>query len=190
MGATESNAGDDFHFWWTAGRALELVSPGAELELVTVEGLAVVDDPDEQYETVDAAEYFGGRDVASADRIVLSQLKYSTRHAETAWTAAPGLLRGGAPTLWLDLADVLAEREPIRTRQPTCASRLPRPVRDDGYDAADRLELLAGAPASRAPSTPSSAETCSIKPSTRPSASTTSRSGPLQDGVGGGKKTA
>ncbi|MEU1227729.1 ATP-binding protein [Streptomyces sp. NPDC005828] len=88
MGATESNAGDDFHFWWTAGRALELVSPGTELELVTVEGLAVVDDPDEQYETVDVAEYFGGRDVASADRIVLSQLKYSTRHAETAWTAA------------------------------------------------------------------------------------------------------
>ncbi|AGK81541.1 hypothetical protein SFUL_6661 [Streptomyces microflavus DSM 40593] len=88
MGATDSNAGDDFHFWWTAGRALELVSPGTELELVTVEGLAVVDDPDEQYETVDVAEYLGGRDVASADRIVLSQLKYSTRHAETAWTAA------------------------------------------------------------------------------------------------------
>lgn len=88
MGATDSNAGDDFHFWWTAGRALELVSPGTELELVTVEGLAVVDDPDEQYETVDVAEYFGGRDVASAGRIVLSQLKYSTRHAETAWTAA------------------------------------------------------------------------------------------------------
>ncbi|MFJ2160541.1 AAA family ATPase [Streptomyces sp. NPDC087856] len=88
MGATESNAGDDFHFWWTAGRALELVSPGTGLELVMVEGLALVDDPDEQYETVDVAEYYGGRDVASADRIVLSQLKYSTRHAETAWTAA------------------------------------------------------------------------------------------------------
>ncbi|MFI5724653.1 AAA family ATPase [Streptomyces cyaneofuscatus] len=88
MGATESNAGDDFHFWWAAGRALELVSPDTELELVTVEGLAVVDDPDEQYETVDVAEYVGGRDVASADRIQLSQLKYSTRHAETAWTAA------------------------------------------------------------------------------------------------------
>ncbi|MEY9842674.1 AAA family ATPase [Streptacidiphilus sp. EB103A] len=88
MGATESNAGDDFHFWWTAGRALELVSPGTDLALVTVEGLAAVDDPDDQYETVDVAEYVGGRTTATAHEIVMSQLKYSSRHPDTAWTAA------------------------------------------------------------------------------------------------------
>lgn len=26
MGAIESNAGDDFHFWWAAARALKLTS--------------------------------------------------------------------------------------------------------------------------------------------------------------------
>ena len=88
MGARESNAGDDFHFWWAAYRALTLVAPGAELRLLTLEGLARVDDPDEAYETVDVAEYFGGNDVATARALVLSQLKYSTRHPDRAWTAA------------------------------------------------------------------------------------------------------
>jgi hypothetical protein len=46
--------------------ALALVAPGTDLRLLTLEGLARVHDPDEAYETVDVAEYFGGRDVASA----------------------------------------------------------------------------------------------------------------------------
>lgn len=88
MGAPESNAGDDFHFWWAASRVLALVEPGAELRLVALEGLASVDDPDDSYETVDVAEYFGGSDVASAHRVVASQLKYSTVHPESPWTVA------------------------------------------------------------------------------------------------------
>jgi len=36
------------------------------LRLLTLEGLASVDDTDEAYETVDAGEYFGGDDVATA----------------------------------------------------------------------------------------------------------------------------
>ena len=82
MGARESNAGDDFHFWWAAYRALALVAPGTDLRLLTLEGLASVDDPDEAYETVDVAEYFGGNDAATARALVLSQLKYSTRQPE------------------------------------------------------------------------------------------------------------
>jgi hypothetical protein len=66
VGAREPNAGDDFHFWWAAYRALALVAPGTDLRLLTLERLARVDDPDEAYETVDVAEYFGGCDVASA----------------------------------------------------------------------------------------------------------------------------
>lgn len=88
MGAPESNAGDDFHFWWAASRALVLIEPGTDLRLLTVEGLASVDDTDEAYETVDVGEYFGGNDVATACALALSQLKYSTRHPDRAWTAA------------------------------------------------------------------------------------------------------
>jgi hypothetical protein len=88
VGAPESNAGDDFHFWWAASRALVLIEPGTDLRLLTLEGLARVDDPDEGYETVDAGEYFGGKNVAAATALVLSQLKYSARHPDRAWTAA------------------------------------------------------------------------------------------------------
>ncbi|SBW18653.1 hypothetical protein FDG2_0757 [Candidatus Protofrankia californiensis] len=88
MGASESNAGDDFHFWWAASRVLELVRPGTRLQAVTLEGLAQVDDPDESYETVDVGEYVGGDRFATAELVVLSQLKYSTRHPEREWTVA------------------------------------------------------------------------------------------------------
>ena len=37
MGAPESNAGDDFHFWWAASRALTLLEPGTDLRLLTLE---------------------------------------------------------------------------------------------------------------------------------------------------------
>jgi hypothetical protein len=47
MGASESNAGDDFHFWWAAHRVLGLVEPGTRLLVVALEGPARVDDPDE-----------------------------------------------------------------------------------------------------------------------------------------------
>jgi hypothetical protein len=88
VGAPESNAGDDFHFWWAASRTLALIDPGTDLRLINLEGLASVDDPDEAYETVDVSEYIGGTDVATARALVLSQLKYSTRDPGRAWTAA------------------------------------------------------------------------------------------------------
>ncbi|MBD0840717.1 ATP-binding protein [Streptomyces sp. TRM68416] len=88
MGAPESNAGDEFHFWWAASRALELLNPNSDLCRVSLEGLARVDDPDEKYETVDVAEYYGGSDVRDAHTLVMSQLKYSTRHPDQPWTAS------------------------------------------------------------------------------------------------------
>ncbi|MFB8168296.1 hypothetical protein ACFC60_10145 [Kitasatospora purpeofusca] len=88
MGAPESNAGDDFHFWWAASRALRLIEPHTDLHRISLEGLASVDDPDDEYETVDVAEYYGGSDVASAHRLVLSQLKYSTKFPDRPWTTA------------------------------------------------------------------------------------------------------
>jgi hypothetical protein len=56
--------------------------------VVTVEGLSRVDDPDDQYEAVDVSVYVGGGDFDSSSAIVLSQLKYSTRHPDKAWTAS------------------------------------------------------------------------------------------------------
>src|SRR5690606_25867765 len=37
---------------------------------------------------VDLTEYYGGDQWSTASRVVVSQLKYSTRHPEQAWTAA------------------------------------------------------------------------------------------------------
>jgi hypothetical protein len=88
MGAAESNAGDDFHFWWAAGRALALIEPGTATQLLTVEGLAHLDDPDDQYEIADVAEYLGGGTFDDATTVQISQLKYSTRHPTQPWTAA------------------------------------------------------------------------------------------------------
>ncbi|MFC9250401.1 NACHT domain-containing protein [Amycolatopsis thailandensis] len=88
IGATESNAGDDFHFWWAANRALALIEPGTTSRLLVLEGLGRVDDPEDEYETVDVAEYFGSESFDDATALVLSQLKYSTRHPTKAWTAA------------------------------------------------------------------------------------------------------
>jgi hypothetical protein len=88
VGASESNAGDDFHFWWAATRALALIEPGTASRLLTVEGLAAFDDPDDRYEIVDVAEYLGGEEFASATLVQISQLKYSTRHPGQPWTAA------------------------------------------------------------------------------------------------------
>lgn len=88
VSAAESNAGDDFHFWWAANRALSLIEPGSTSRMLVVEGLGRYDDPDDEYEIVDVGEYHGGETVESVTTLVLSQLKYSTRHPGQAWTAA------------------------------------------------------------------------------------------------------
>lgn len=86
----ESRAGDDFHYLWAARRLLALVDPASDLRLVRLEGPTPEDDPDEddQFLGVDLIEYHGGDSLRSATRTVVSQLKYSTRHAETQWTVA------------------------------------------------------------------------------------------------------
>jgi hypothetical protein len=99
VGAEESNSGDDFHFLWAASRALALIEPGTHSRLLVVEGLSAVDDADDQYETVDLTEYFGGEDFDAATTTVVSQLKYSTRHPDRSWTESrdsPGRLTSPA----------------------------------------------------------------------------------------------
>ncbi|WNV82878.1 NACHT domain-containing protein [Umezawaea sp. Da 62-37] len=90
-----------------------------------MEGLAVVDDPDEQYEIVDVGEYFGGKDFDTADTIVLSQLKYSTRHPTKLWTAAR-----------------LTEKRSRRSNDPAAS----QPARSLIADLANTYKLLAARP--------------------------------------------
>ena len=97
-GASESNAGDDFHIIWACLRALNLISPKSDLLKIVVEDIAKEDlrgtNP-ESFLTADLAEYFINSglppDIISldtVDRVVISQLKYSTRHQTKGWTAA------------------------------------------------------------------------------------------------------
>lgn len=92
-GARESSAGDDFHVLWASRKALRLLVPDTELKAVGVEGPhrseAECLDPDgDQLLAVDLAEYYGGECFDDAHDVVLSQLKYSTRHPAREWTAA------------------------------------------------------------------------------------------------------
>ena len=88
-----SRDGDQFHYRWAARQALQLLRPGSELTAISVEG-ASSGDPDlgEGEEVIDLAEYYGGKSLTQAHRIVYRQLKHSTRHAEDEFTVS-GLRR-------------------------------------------------------------------------------------------------
>lgn len=45
-------------------------------------------DQDDGFLGVDLSEYFSGDNLAEADRVVSTHLKYSTRHSDQAWTAS------------------------------------------------------------------------------------------------------
>lgn len=91
--APESNAGDDFHKLWAVRKSLELLNHGSNLKSVTVEGPdynegEVIDETGEKLLSIDTGEYYGGEDFESADRLVFSQLKYSTRQSKKTFTLA------------------------------------------------------------------------------------------------------
>jgi hypothetical protein len=91
-GARESNAGDDFHNLWACQQTLPLLQPQSGLTLVKVEELAredlaaAGDSKEDWFLAADLTEYYGGRNFATARRVVISQLKHSTRHAALQWT--------------------------------------------------------------------------------------------------------
>lgn len=90
-GARESNAGDQFHILWAMSRALRLLDPDSQLERLVMEGVSPLDEVaanPSMLLAVDVTEYFGGGGFAEADRVLMSQLKYSYRHPTTAWTAS------------------------------------------------------------------------------------------------------
>lgn len=90
-GARGSNAGDDFHELWALRQALALLDSETRLSAVTVEGVRVEDEnglPLDTWDGVDCTFYYGGDQIASAERIVIDQLKYSSANPEQMWTLA------------------------------------------------------------------------------------------------------
>lgn len=90
-GARPSNAGDEFHELWALRRALALLDHESPLRAVAVEGLRREDEAGTDpaiWEGVDCTFYFGGDTLATATRIEIEQLKYSTADPGKAWTVA------------------------------------------------------------------------------------------------------
>lgn len=82
-----SSAGDDFHILWAIKKSLELLNfEKTSLKAITIEGFEKnlskkIDSFGEKFLGIDLTEYLGGNDFESAESIIISQLKYSTRRA-------------------------------------------------------------------------------------------------------------
>lgn len=87
-----SSAGDDFHILWAVKKSLELLNfDNHSIKAVTIEGFEknlskIIDPFGEKFLGIDLTEYFGGHDFESAESIVISQLKYSTRRVSENFT--------------------------------------------------------------------------------------------------------
>ncbi len=88
--APESNAGDNFHVLWTIKKSFELLNFEDDgLKAITVEGIfegSKLDPSGSNLLGVDIAEYFGADNFREANKVVVSQLKYSTRRIDENWT--------------------------------------------------------------------------------------------------------
>lgn len=86
--AAESNAGDDFHVLWTLKKSLDLLNfEDMGLKAIYVEGVerklsSKIDTTGEKLLGVDLIEYYGGESFTEARKVVISQLKYSTRRID------------------------------------------------------------------------------------------------------------
>lgn len=78
-----SRAGDKFHYYWAARKALELLRPGSNRTEIVVEGRAPSDRRTDADEVIDVAEYFTPE---APKQLVFSQLKHSSRRLESEWT--------------------------------------------------------------------------------------------------------
>lgn len=86
-----SRDGDQFHYWWAARRCLLLLSPGASLRAITIEGASPSEAAAEDRittgeELIDVGEYYGSEHRERATLIRYIQLKHSTLRADEAWT--------------------------------------------------------------------------------------------------------
>src|SRR4051812_38282613 len=84
-----SRDGDQFHYRWAARQTLQLLQPGTDLVLITIEGVAADGTEDSPgVQVVDMAEYRGGSKITDATSVVYRQLKHSTERASDDQTAS------------------------------------------------------------------------------------------------------
>ncbi|WP_157895107.1 hypothetical protein [Verrucomicrobium sp. GAS474] len=84
-----------------------MLIPKSQLRRVIMEGVSreqSSQDSKGHYLAVDLTSYFGGDTIQTADRIVIEQLKYSTRHPTIPWTAARLCESSKGPSLIAGLA--------------------------------------------------------------------------------------
>ncbi|WP_067150180.1 AAA family ATPase [Pseudotamlana agarivorans] len=87
-----SSAGDDFHILWAIKKSLDLLNFDEKgLKAVTIEGVEEnaskkLDPTGEKFLGIDLTEYYGGIDFETANSVIISQLKYSTRRANESLT--------------------------------------------------------------------------------------------------------
>lgn len=92
LGKRGANAGDDYHELWALRQVLGLLDPSSRLQMVTVEGVALLAgsnvEPDAPaWDGVDCALYFG-QSPEVIDRVEFVQVKYSGSSPQTLWTIA------------------------------------------------------------------------------------------------------
>src|SRR4051812_3910267 len=84
-----SRDGDQFHYWWAARRALQLLSPASDLVAITIEGASAEEALDGASvnageEVIDVGEYHGAETLAEAVSVRYVQLKHSTVRVDEA----------------------------------------------------------------------------------------------------------
>lgn len=84
-----SRDGDQFHYRWAARQTLQLLEPGTDLVLITIEGVAADGtEGSAGVQVVDMAEYRGGSKITDATSVVYRQLKHSTERPGEDQTAS------------------------------------------------------------------------------------------------------
>ncbi len=87
LGAIASNAGDYFHFTYVVRRMLDMLHPRSSLKCIVMEGVNQKDlKSTHDIYIVDVSEYIGGDNFQLADKVIISQLKYSYANATQNWT--------------------------------------------------------------------------------------------------------
>jgi len=76
---------------WAVSRSFALLDPGSRLTRVVMEGVSPIDTVNTSpmmLLAADLSEYYGGSTFDEAEKVLVSQLKYSHRRPETRWTAS------------------------------------------------------------------------------------------------------
>lgn len=87
-----SSAGDDFHILWTIKKSLELLNfDDSGIKAINIEGVELseseqLDPTGKNLLGVDLSEYYGADNYIEAEKVIISQLKYSTLRSNKNYT--------------------------------------------------------------------------------------------------------